>query len=289
MKSPKRGRSLKRHQTRLLAAWQRGLIWVVWLGFFALCISNSDRGELSSREFVALLVAGALTIWCVINPLGIDKVQITDPNALRGEFRSRTNWALVLLGAAMSLVGIAAVFKIGHDLFYGFTTVIGIFEDFGLFFLELFLERISRGTDGDVTKSRLYILMVLLPVGLLLLWFNLLPWMFRGAAFRISDDGQMSFWLGGQWQPLRPAHYRRVTADGISIEFTDPINAQARVTLPQGRVFSMTLGTRVSDVVLADFFRRRLEKAGFKLLSQTGDAGGNTWEFSREEPPADKS
>lgn len=279
MKPRKSGRSFKSVRPRLLAGWQRAMIWILWLVFFGLCIASSDRGKFSFREFLTLAAAVAVTFWCLNNPLGIDRVEITSPASMRGEFRSRTNWELVLLGAALLLVGVAATCKILHDLRYGLTTVVGVFADFALFFLEMFLEQVTRGTEGDVTESKLYILIVFLPIGLLVLWYNLLPLIYRGRPFAVSADGQLSVWLGGSWQPLRLADYRRISADGVTIQFSEPTRGKPVLTLPQERVFSRTLGTRVNARVLADFFRQRLENAGFQVVPKPEETGSAHWEY----------
>src|SRR5262245_30915188 len=111
----------------------------------------------------------------------------------------------------------------------------------------------------------MYALMILLPIGLLMLWFNLLPVLWRGQAFRIEADGSLRVWRAGVWVAVNPKDYAIATADGITIEFRDGDNGLPPVVLPQRRVYSGDLGTRVAARVLGAAMRQRVSAAGMTV------------------------
>jgi hypothetical protein len=75
------------------------LRWVAWLTFLGLAVWNSQSLYFSPLEWLALIAAVGISIWCLAKPLGGPKVELSEPTHLRCAFVSRTSWGLVLFGA----------------------------------------------------------------------------------------------------------------------------------------------------------------------------------------------
>jgi hypothetical protein len=74
----------------------------------------------------------------------------------------------------------------------------------------------------------------LLIPGLLLLWYNLIPFFNRGQAWRAEPDGSVSVKRGNTWTPLLEYEFTQVVADGTTINFTPVADMGAEpVVLPQ--------------------------------------------------------
>jgi len=73
----------------------------------------------SGVEFAALAAAIGISIFCVAKPLGGAKVDMSEPAHLLGRFVSRTNWALVLIGAILTVGGVAATGATVYDMSTG--------------------------------------------------------------------------------------------------------------------------------------------------------------------------
>lgn len=108
---------------------------------------------------------------------------------------------------------------------------------------------------------------LLLIPGLLLLFFNLVPFFKRGTEFQVRPDGSVTVRQGDSWEPLIEYQYSTVTADGTTIEFTPPPDGPPAIVLPQDRVFSREYGARLPAKVSAEFFRRLLAGRGFDVES----------------------
>jgi hypothetical protein len=285
--SPKQSRRAARKEEergpQRLADWQRSSLWMVWLAVLALLIAGTDKESLSLAEFGAIVAGIAITVWNCRNPRGGPKKLIEESSEVRGEFVSRANWALVLVGAGLTLGGLAGGMKIIHDVSHGLTTIGGVFEDMALFVLEWIKERLSGGTEGDVTHTKMYTLILLLPIGLLMLLFLSPPLFFRGMRFRVEDDGTIQFRDCGVWKPLGLEDYSEAAAGAFTIEFKRAGEATAAVVLPQARVFSAERGTRVEGKVLAAFFRERLEASGFAVESKDSKETPSHWRAQRGE------
>jgi hypothetical protein len=113
----------------------------------------------------------------------------------------------------------------------------------------------------------------LLP-GLLLLWYNLIPFFKRGNEFRVEPDGSVAVRAGATWPALLEYEYSDLTADGTTIAFTPP-QGQNTLVLPQQRVFSREYGVRLPAKTNAEFFRRRLTGRGFEIDESTVSSGGH--------------
>jgi hypothetical protein len=254
------------------AGWQRALRWVAWLAFLGLAIWNSQRVSFSGVEFVALAAAIGISIFCVAKPLGGPKVDLSEPAHLLGGFVSRTNWALVLIGAILTVGGVAATGAIVYDISTGRASFGDVVRDIGVFIEGWFTELFLGGFyDAELEKTHAYALFVLVLPGLLLCWYNLIPFLKRGTEFRIEPDGSVAVRAGGGWLALLEYEYSAVTADGTTITFGSP-QGKSRV-LPQQRVFSREYGVRLPAKTIAQFFRRRLGASGFELDDASASAG----------------
>ncbi|OBA82467.1 hypothetical protein A9W99_01870 [Mycobacterium sp. 1164966.3] len=246
---------------RRLASWQRALRWTAWLTFIGVAIAHSDRPSFGAVEFLALGIALAVSIWCMAKPLGGPKVDIAEPADVRGAFVSRTSWGLVLLGVALTVGGIGATGAIAYDLSTGRATIREVLSDMGAFVAGWTAEMVTGWSyDAHLEETHAYALFVLIVPGLLLIWFNLVPFVKRGHEFRVAPDSSVSVRAPGGWFELLEYEYSAVTADGTTIRFA----ARGRdVILPQARVFSRETGARLPDGVSAAFFRQRLASRGF--------------------------
>jgi hypothetical protein len=258
---------------RLLGSWQRALLWFAWLGTLAWIFWNTDRESLGLSEFLCLAAAIAITIWVCRSPRGPVRVDLKDPNELTGTFVSRVNLPWLLGGALITLGGVAFLMRLITDLSSGRATWKDVVVDVERFFAEWLIERLTKGTDGDVTNTRMYVMVVLLPIGLLIAFFNLIPWLFRGRRFRIDKTGQVLLLDPYGWQPIRWSDYTKVEADGTTIDLWQ--DQTLAIQLPVARVFSEEHGTRVRAEVLKQAILRPVEAAGF-VVETDSTAPDNT-------------
>ena len=107
---------------RLLTWWQRALRWIAWLTFLGLAVWNSQSVSFGPLEWMALIAAIAISIWCMAKPLGGPKVELSEPAHLLGAFVSRTNWALVIIGALLTIGGVAGAGAAIYDMSTGRAT-----------------------------------------------------------------------------------------------------------------------------------------------------------------------
>ncbi|PTY02931.1 hypothetical protein DB346_07925 [Verrucomicrobia bacterium LW23] len=288
---------------QMVAWWQRLLMWVLWLGFLALAFSNTESGDgFTVMESLLLFAAAGVTIWSYIDPRGGDAIFFESAADLEGEFESRTNWAMMLLGALLTLGGVAGFMRTAFDYFRGFSTLWGILEDMGTFVVKFWLQFVVGVIGVDCTEgSRLYILMVLLLPGGILFLATLIPFLCRGVPYRISADAPagkegeggaqlLEFWHRGKWLPLAPEHFGKIVADSEEIVFSEPTvstpDAVTEVGLPLGRVFSRKLGTRVKPGVLSRFFHKKLVASGYKIRFADGEEDSLSWTATKADAVA---
>jgi hypothetical protein len=138
------------------------------------------------------------------------------------------------------------------------------------------VEFIAPTYDAELEKIHAYALFVLLIPGLLMLWFNLIPFFNRGSEFQIHPDGSVSVRTGNSWEPLMEYQYSTVAADGTTIAFTPPADGPPPIVLPQDRVFSRPYGARLPAKVSAEFFRRLLAGRGFDVESASSTSSSFT-------------
>jgi hypothetical protein len=255
-----------------VADWQRQLRWVAWLTFLGLAVYNSQSVYFSAPEWLALIAAIGISIWCLAKPLGGPKYELKEPSHLLGAFVSRTSWGLVLFGAILTLGGVAGSMAAIYDVSTGRATVGDVFEDIGIFIVGWIGEMIAPAYDGELEKTHAYALFILLIPGLLLLFINLVPFFNRGNEFQVHPDGSVSVRRGVSWEPLMEYQYCSVTADGTTIEFTPPPDGPPKVVLPQDRVFSREYDAKLPDKVSAEFFRRLLAGRGFEVESASSNS-----------------
>ncbi|HKP43126.1 hypothetical protein [Mycobacterium sp.] len=260
---------------RRVAGWQRVLRWVAWLTFLGLAAYHSQSVYFSPIEWAALVAAIAISIWCLAKPLGGPKVELTEPTHLLGAFVSRTNWGLVVFGAILTLGGVAGSMAAIYDVATGRATVGSVMHDIGIFIEGWIAELVAGGVyDAELEKTHAYALFLLLIPGLLLVWFNLIPFLQRGNEFRVEQDGSVAVRRGDGWEPLLEYQYSVVTADGTTIDFTPGADGPPAAVLPQDRVFSREYGVRLQSNVSAEFFRRLLAGRGFTI---EGAASGSSF------------
>jgi hypothetical protein len=260
---------------RRVAGWQRALRWAAWLGFLGLAIWKSQSVAFSGLEFVALAVAVGISIFCVAKPLGGPKVDLSEPAHMLGGFVSRTNWALVLIGAILTVGGVAATMAIVYDTSTGRANVGDVMRDIAVFIEGWFTELFLGGFyDAELEKTHAYALFVLLFPGLLLLWYNLIPFFKRGTEFQVERDGSVAVRAGAAWLALLEYEYTDVSADGTTIDFTPP-QGRNTLILPQQRVFSREYGVRLPAKTSAEFFRRRLTGRGFEIEESAASSSGH--------------
>jgi hypothetical protein len=286
----KRRRNSRRremHLPKLLAGWQCALTWAGWLTWVWLMWRNSANTSVSGLEFLGLVAAITITLLCRKYPQGVPAVFIEKPEQMQGEFESRTNWALVLIGAGILLGGIASTVRIITHLATGFATVKDVLNDIGVFIVEWIHERLSGGTyDGELEKTQAYILCILIIPGLFMALICLTPFFHRGRNFRVHEDGSFSVRKGDAWETVEPLRYVTVTADGTSILFKESENGAAAVELPMWRVFSRDRGTEVKSSVLAAWLRRELETQGYAIEGRTAKGRVETSWIARRAMPA---
>ena len=255
-----------------VADWQRQLRWVAWLTFLGLAVYNSQSVYFSAPEWLALAAAIGVSIWCMAKPQGGPKYKLTEPTHLLGSFVSRTSWGLVLLGSALTIGGVAGSMAAIYDVSAGRATVGDVFTDIGIFIEGWIAELIAPTYDAELEKTHAYALFLLLIPGLLLLWFNLTPFLKRGSEFHVHPDGSVSVRRGEAMEPLTEYRYSAVTADGTTIDFAAPSDGPPPVRLPQHRVFSREYGARLPAHVSAEFFRGLLAGRGFDVESASANS-----------------
>lgn len=81
---------------------------------------------------MTLVAAIGSSVWCLAQPLGGPKVELTGPAHLLGAFVSRANWGLVLFGAILTIGGIAATGAIVYALSTGRATVGDVMHDIAI-------------------------------------------------------------------------------------------------------------------------------------------------------------
>ena len=60
---------------------------MAWLTFLGLAVWNSQSVYFGPLEWLALIAAIAISIWCMAKPLGGPKVELSEPAHLLGDFR----------------------------------------------------------------------------------------------------------------------------------------------------------------------------------------------------------
>jgi hypothetical protein len=217
-------------------------------------------------EWLALIAAIgiSISIWCMAKPLGGPKYELTEPTDLLGAFVSRTSWGLALVGSVLTIGGLAGGMAAIYDVSTGRATVGDVFTDIGVFIEGWIVELIAPTYDAELEKTHAYALVFLLIPGVLLVWYNLIPFFKRGNEFQVHPDGSVSVRRGDSWEPLMEYQYSTVTADGRTIDFTPPADGPPAVALPQHRVFSREYEVRLPDKVSAEFFRRLLASRGLR-------------------------
>ena len=263
---------------RLLTWWQRALRWVAWLTFLGLAIWNSQSVYFGPLEWMALIAAIAISVWCMAKPMGGPKVELSEPTHLLGSFVSRTNWALVIIGTLLTIGGVAGAGAAIYDLSTGRASFGDLLKDIAIFIEGWFAELIVPTYDAELEKTHAYALFLLIVPGLLLLLFSLVPLLKRGSEFQVHPDGSVSVRRTDSWEPLTEYQYATVTADGNTIEFTPPADGPPAIRLPQDRVFSREYGVRLKSTVSAEFFRRLLAGRGFEI---EGPPTGNSFTARR--------
>jgi hypothetical protein len=251
---------------RRVAGWQRALRWLAWLAFVGLAIANSDRDSFGPVELLALAAAIGVSVWCLARPLGRPKVRLADVADVRGSFVSRTNWGLALFGVALTVGGVGAIGAIAYDLCTGRATVRDVFSDMGTFVVGWTYEVVTGWShDAHLEETHAYALFVLVVPGLLVIWWNLVPFLKRGREFRAELDGSISVRGARGWFQVLEYEYSDVTADGTTIRFTPAGDGTPAIVLPQARVFSRETGARLGRDVSAAFFQQRLARRGFTV------------------------
>jgi hypothetical protein len=249
------------------------LRWIAWLTFLGLAVWNSQSVYFGGAEWMALIAAIAISIWCMAKPLGGPKVELSEPPHLLGAFVSRTNWALVIIGVLLTIGGVAGAGAAIYDMSTGRASFGDVLKDIAIFIEGWFVEMFVPTFDAELEKTHAYALFLLIIPGLLLVWFNLIPFFKRASEFQVHPDGSVSVRTGDSWEPLMEYQYQTVTADGATIDFTPPPGGPPALALPQDRVFSREYGVRLKSKVSAEFFRRLLAARGFEIEgSATGSA-----------------
>jgi hypothetical protein len=227
-------------------------------------IANSERSSFGPLEFLALAVAIGVSIFCLAKPLGGPKVSIDEPADVCGAFVSRTNWGVVLFGAALTLGGIGAIGAIGYDLSTGRASVRDVLSDMGTFVAGWTAEVLTGWShDAHLEDTHACALFILVLPGLLLIWWNLVPFIKRGREFRVEPDTSISVRRPDGWVQLLEYEYSAVTADGTTVRFAPAGDGMPAIVLPPARVFSRETGVRLGRDVSAEFFHHRLAVGAF--------------------------
>lgn len=258
---------------RLLTWWQRALRWIAWLTFLGLAVWNSQSVYFGAAEWTALIAAIAISIWCMAKPLGGPKVELSEPAHLLGAFVSRSNWALVIIGMLLTIGGVAGAGVAIYDMSTGRASFADVLKDIAVFIKGWFVEMFVPTFDAELEKTHAYALLLLIIPGLLLVWFNPIPFFRRNSEFQVHPDGSVSVRRGDSWEPLMEYQYATVAADGNTIEFTPLPDGPPALALPQDRVFSREYGVRLKSKVSAEFFRRLLAGRGFDIEGPATGSG----------------
>ncbi|OBI87529.1 hypothetical protein [Mycobacterium asiaticum] len=251
---------------RRVAGFQRALRWVAWLAFLGIAVKNSDRPSFGALEFLALAIAIGVSVWCLARPLGGPKVDIETPAQARGTFVSKTSWGLVLLGAILTVGGVGAIGAMIYDLSSGRATIGDVLHDIAIFVEGWLAEMFTNyAYDAELEKTHAYALFVLIVPGLLLVGFNLLPFLRRGNEFRVEPDASISVRDSRGFSPLVEYEYCAVTADGTTIRFTPAAPHTPAIVLPQARVFCRENGARLEPAISGELIGQRLARRGFTV------------------------
>jgi hypothetical protein len=232
---------------------------VAWLTFLGLAAYNTQSVYFSPLEWLALIAAIGISIWCMAEPLGGPKYELSEPSHLLGAFVSRTSWGLTLFGAILTIGGVARSMAAIYDVSTGRATVGDVFKDIGIFIEGWIAELIAPTYDAELEKTH-----------------NFIPFFKRGNEFQVHPDGSVSVRRGDSWEPLMEYQYSTVTADGRTIDLTPPADGPPAVVLPQHRVFSRVYGVRLRAKVSAEFFRRLLAGRGFAVESVSSSSNSFT-------------
>jgi hypothetical protein len=138
---------------RRITWWQRALRWVAWLTFLGLAVYNTQSVYFSPLEWLALIAAIAISIWCMAKPLGGPKVELSEPRHQLGMFVSRTSWGLTPFGAILTAGGVAGAGAAIYDLSTGRATVGDVFKDIGIFIEGWIAELIAPTYDAELEKT----------------------------------------------------------------------------------------------------------------------------------------
>lgn len=139
----------------MVAGWQGALRWVAWLAFLGLAIWNSQRVSFSGLEFVRPRRGIGISIFCMAKPVGGPEVDLSEPAHPLGGFVSRTNWALVLIGAILTVGGVAASAAIVYDMSTGRASFGDVIRDIAVFIEGWIAELITRGGHNDELVRRM--------------------------------------------------------------------------------------------------------------------------------------
>jgi len=173
-------------------------------------------------EWLALITAIGISIWCMAKPLGGPKYELREPTHLLGAFVSRTSWGLALFGGILTTGGVAGAMAAIYDVSTGRATVGEVVKDIGIFIEGWIAGLIAPAYDAELEKTHAYALFLLLIPGLLTVWYNVIPFFKRGNEFQVHPDGSVSVRRGDSWEPLMEYQYSTVTADGTMIDCTPP-------------------------------------------------------------------
>ncbi len=97
----------------------------------------------------------------------------------------------MLLGAILTLGGVAGSMAAIYDVSTGRATVGDVMKDVGIFIEGWITALIAPTYDAELEKTHAYALF-LRPIPGLLLWFNLIPFFKRGSEFQVHPDGSVS-------------------------------------------------------------------------------------------------
>lgn len=236
---------------------------MVRLTFIGVAIAHSDRQSFGAVEFLALGVALGVSIWCMARPLGGRKLRSTNRRmcALRSCRGRAGAWCCLV---SPTVGGIGATDAIVYDLSPAVRTIREVFSDMGTFVVGWTSEMVTGWSyDAHLEDTHAYALFVV--PGLLLVRFNLVPFVKRGREFRVEPDSTASVRGPRGWFQLLEYEYSAVTADGTTVRFTAAGDGTPAVVLPQARVFSRETGARLRSGVSAAFFQQRLASGGITV------------------------
>lgn len=246
---------------------------MLWLAFLGMAVHHSQTVRFSGAEWLLLAIAIGFGIWCMARPLGGPKVELTKPEHLLGTFASRISWGLVLIGASLTVGGIAGTGAAFYDLASGRGSFGDVLHDIAIFVQGWIAELVAGyGYDAELERTHAYALFLLLIPCAIMLWLNLIPFLNRGSDFWVEADGSAMFRRGDGWEQLLEYQYSTVSADGTTIEFTSPQDDPPVVVLPQARVFCDEDGARLKAELIAEFFTTLLGRRGFEVNATGGSS-----------------